>query len=108
MLLETHKSLQGGVTEDKMRCQIKAPTKNYAISGKKIKYNEIILSIALENRPAPVLGELKIIHDDIFNPKIKIIATRNNMAKEQIIEIDKFDDNLMEEYIIEFLKSTFS
>jgi len=30
------------------------------------------------------------------------------MTKEQIIEIDKFDDDTMEEYIIDFLKSIFS
>ncbi|MGB7911447.1 MAG: hypothetical protein WCF59_04415 [Desulfobaccales bacterium] len=55
-----------------------------------------------------IIGELKIIHDDIANPKIKIIATRNSMTKEQIIEIDKFDDDTMEEYIIDFLKSIFA
>ncbi|MGC2433200.1 MAG: hypothetical protein WA433_05410 [Desulfobaccales bacterium] len=90
-----------------MRCEIKPP-KLYGISGKKIKYNEIILSIDAAVRSMPIIGELKIIHDDIANPKIKIIATRNSMTKEQIIEIDKFDDDTMEEYIIDFLKSIFS
>jgi|GEM_PF-1148721 hypothetical protein len=108
MLLETHKSLQGGVKAENMRCEIKAPTTIYGISGKKIKYNEIILSIVLGRQPTPVIGEFKIRHDDIFKPKIKIIATNNNMAKEQIIEIDKIDDNIIKEYIIEFLKSIFS
>lgn len=108
MLLKTYKSLQGGVNAKNMRCESKGPKRIYGISGKKIKHNEIILSITLGRRLMPVIGEFKIIHDDIFNPKIKIIATKNNMATEQIIEIDKFDDNIMEEYIIEFLKSIFS
>ncbi|MFZ0050403.1 MAG: hypothetical protein WAK96_01380 [Desulfobaccales bacterium] len=106
-LLETQRSLQGGVKAENVRCEIKAPTKVYGISGRKIKYNEIILSIALGRRPIPVIGELKIIHDDILNPKIKIIATKNNMAKEQIIEIDKVNDIIIEENIIEFLKGIF-
>lgn len=107
LLLETYKSLQGGVKAENVRCEIKAPATVYGISGKKIKYNEIILSIALGRRPMPVIGELKIMHDDILNPKIKIIVTKNNMAKEQIIEIDKVDDIIIEENIIEFLKSIF-
>jgi hypothetical protein len=106
-LLETHKALQGGVKANNIRCEIKAPTTIYGISGKRIKFNEIILSIALERRPMPVIGKLKIIHDDILNPKIKIIAIKNNMAKEQIIEIDNVDDIIIEEKIIEFLKSLF-
>lgn len=108
MILKTHKSLQGGVKSKNMHCDIKGRKKIYGISGKRIKYNEIILSIALGRLLMPIIGEFKIIHDDIFNPKIIIIATKNNMAREQIIEIDNFDDNIMEEYIIEFLKSIFS
>jgi hypothetical protein len=108
LLWETHKSLKGGVTAKNLRCEIKAPPTTYGISGKKIKHNEIILSIDVARRSMPVIGELKITHDDIFNPKIKIITTKNNMATEQKIEIDKIDDNTMEGYIIEFLKTIFS
>jgi len=108
LLLETYKSLQGGVKTENVRCEIKAPATVYGISKKKIKYNEIILSIALGRRPMPVIGEFRIMHDDIFAPKIKIIEAKNNLAKEHIIEIDKVDDIIIEEYIIEFLKSIFS
>jgi hypothetical protein len=108
ILLENLKSLQEIIKAKNMYCDLKAIPIAYGGPGKLIKHNEITLSLGTLSQSKDTAGELIIKPDDIRIPKINIITAINYIPKAHIIEINAFDDDTMEEYIIEFLKNIFS